>query len=72
LAKRSAASPDPLDGVIDEIRISTINRPDASTTATYCNLSDPADFLVARSEETEDGGAPTPTPRRPIMMTICS
>jgi len=61
---------DPFDGLIDEIRISTLVRSDAWITATYRNLSDPVSFLVAGSEETEDGGGPVPAPRRPIIMTI--
>jgi hypothetical protein len=37
----------PFDGVIDEIRISTVVRPDAWLKATYGNLSAPTSFLYS-------------------------
>jgi len=70
IGEEISGTADPFDGLIDEIRISTLKRSDAWITATYRNLSAPATFLTAGSEETEDAGAPTPAPRRPIIMSI--
>jgi hypothetical protein len=53
----------PFDGLIDEIRISTVVRPDAWLKATYRNLSAPTSFLYSGAGEQEGGGGPTPAPR---------
>ena len=53
----------PFDGLIDEIRISTVVRPDAWLKATYRNLSAPTSFLYSGARGTgswrwSDAGAP--------------
>ena len=53
----------PFDGLIDEIRISTVVRPDAWLKATYRNLSAPTSFLYSGAGEQQGGGDPTPAPR---------
>ena len=64
---------DAFDGLIDEVRISTVVRSDAWLKATWRNLSTPTGFLSAGAEETEGaGGRPAPAPRRPILIAVAT
>jgi hypothetical protein len=62
---------DPFDGVIDEVRISTVVHPDAWLRVALRNLTTPTSFMSSGVQETEGGGG-GPAPRRPIVIAVAT